>query len=119
MEKVTIVQQYENLLTKYDFTPDEVAFLTHEKEKVEKKNAAKSKATEKDAAIRAERGEKVLAFLSATPNQIYSPTELANKVDVGMEVCSTSAMTAILKPLLEDGKVKKIKDKSKVYYQIA
>lgn len=118
MEKMTKREMFTAI--KANLTDEaQIAFIDHEIALLDKKSATKSKASEKAAEARAAAGELVVAFLQGTPDQIYTATELSHKVDGVGDDCSTSKMVAILKPLVADGVVKTIKEKSKTYYQLA
>lgn len=102
-----------------DLTADDmVAFIDHEIELLDNKNAVKGekKPTEKQKQ-NAEIGENVVSFMS--PNTLYTVSELLKKVPNLPEDMSLPRMTHIVTALVTDGKVVRTVDKRKAYFSLA
>lgn len=114
-EKMTNAKALTFVLENFDGMPDEV------REKVEKmleqtlkKNAGNGEKATAKSLENQKYGEILLDFMAE--NTVYTITELLHKVDE-FSGLSTSKVTAILKPLKEQGLVKRTESKGKVYWE--
>lgn len=102
-----------------DLTADDmVAFIDHEVELLDNKNAVKGekKPTEKQKQ-NAKIGEDVVSFMS--PNTLYTVSELLKKVPNLPEDMSLPRMTHIVTALVADNKLVRTVDKRKAYFSLA
>ena len=97
--------------------PDMVAFIEHEIELLAKKNAGDKKPTAKQIendGIKAT----ILTVMEKSPEHLFTVTELC-KADADLAELSNQRVSALLRQLIDAGKVKKTEDKRKSYFQIA
>ena len=94
----------------------QIAFIDHELELLAKKNAYKS--DKPTAAQVANEGIKtqIMEVLTAEPNRLFTATEVGKAVNPDL---SNQRISALLRQLVEDGKVTKTVDKRKSYFQLA
>ena len=96
---------------------DLVIFIEHEIELLDKKNAGDKKPTAKQIendGIKAT----ILTVMEKSPEHLFTVTELC-KADADLAELSNQRVSALLRQLIDAGKVKKIEDKRKSYFQIA
>jgi predicted transcriptional regulator len=107
---MTKIEMFESLIAKYDFTAEEKAFLTHEVELVAKRNARKSTKPTKTQLANASIKDAIASAL-AEPMQAKAIGEL-----VGI---SWQKASALLKQMVEDGRVVKTQEKGKSFFALA
>ena len=117
-KKPTKKEMFTAMLNKYDFTADEVAFIEHEIELLNRKNTTKDgeKKLTKDQLANIAVGEEILSFMEE--NHLYSVGDFIKNVPACAEL-SVPKVSAIIRPLRESGKVEKVEDKRKVFYKLA
>lgn len=96
---------------------DLVTFIEHEIELLDKKNAGDKKPTAKQIendGIKAT----ILTVMEKSPEHLFTVTELC-KADADLAELSNQRVSALLRQLIDAGKVKKTEDKRKSYFQIA
>ena len=117
-KKMTKKEMFTAMLSRYNFTADEKAFIEHELELLAKKNSAERGKTKAQLAndILA---ENVFDFLCDT-EKAYTVSELCKVCPALAEIeATTSKATAILRKLKDEGKVTNYTDKRKSYYKVA
>ena len=96
--------------------PDMVAFIEHEIELLAKKNAGDKKPTAKQMendGIKAT----ILTVMEKSPEHLFTVTELC-KADADLAELSNQRVSALLRQLIDAGKVKKTEDKRKSYFSV-
>ena len=118
-KKLTKKERINAMLTKYNLDKDDVEFLLHEIELLDKKNSADRKPT-KTQLENENTTAAIYDFLCDHPETAYTVTELNKACPVLAKMeASTSKTTQLLKPLKVAGKIKNFTEKRKSYYQIA
>ena len=92
-------------------------FIEHELELLEKKNSSEKKPT---AVQQANSGikEEILVALDNQPNRLFTITELIKEVPVCAEL-TNQRVSALVRQLVEAGKVVRIEDKRKALFRKA
>lgn len=87
---------------------------------VEKKNASKSEGGKLTPTQVANEGIKaeILDFMASTPNTLYTISEMLKKVPVCADL-TNQRVSALVRQLVGEGKVKRIEEKRKAYFQYA
>lgn len=113
-KKMTKVQMFTQIMDTYPLTDEEKAFIAHEIELVEKKNASKSTKPTKTQL----ENEKLMEAIYNTmeDNRVYKIAELRKEVP-GMEEASSPKFAALLNKMVNDGRVKKSTEKREVFWQ--
>ena len=102
------------ILSKYDLTADEKAFVEHELELLAKKNSAEKKPT---ALQVANDGIKSVIVDVLTDNGgLMTVTDIQKSCDELAEL-SNQRVSALLRQLILDGKVERVEDKRKAYFK--
>ena len=114
-KKMTKVDYFKQIKANYALTEDEVKFIDHEIELLAKKNSAEKKPTAQQIA---NEGIKTAIVDNMEPNRLYTIGELTKEIP-GCGEFSTSKMSALLRQLVEGGKVKRTEDKRKAYFSLA
>lgn len=119
-KKMTKREKFE-MLAKIDgvkANPMLVEFIEHELELLAKKNASgegKMTATQKE---NAEIKSAIVKSLAGQPDRIFTVTEMIKEFDC-CKTYTNQKVSALMKQLVAEEKVKKIEDKRKSYFQIA
>ena len=117
-KKLTKRDRFEALLklSEVQANPDMVAFIEHEIELLAKKNAGDKKPTAKQMendGIKAT----ILTVMEKSPEHLFTVTELC-KADADLAELSNQRVSALLRQLIDAGKVKKTEDKRKSYFSV-
>lgn len=97
---------------------DLVEFINHEIELLNRKNVTKDgeKRLTKTQTENAKIAEEILSYMEI--NHLYAPADLIKLVPACAEY-SVPKVSAVVRPLVDDGKIEKVNDKRKVYYKLA
>lgn len=114
-KKMTKKEMYAQLKAKYDLTEDEIKFIDHEVELLEKKNSGTKKPTATQVANEGIKAE-IVAYLEDAEGG-KTVTEIQKAVEVCNEL-SNQKVSALIRQLVEDGTVTKTVDKRKSYFSI-
>jgi Zn-dependent peptidase ImmA (M78 family) len=110
-KKMTKKDYFEQIKAKYNLSTDEIAFIDHELELLEKKNAADKKPTATQVANKAT----MEAILDAMEdNKYYTITEIIKAVPECAEM-TNQKVSAIVKQMI-DVSVRRVEDKRKAYF---
>lgn len=82
-----------------------------------KKETAKANPNSKTTA-NDELREKILNKLAENPNRLYTITDMQKEFDF-LEGKSNQSVSALVRPMVEEGKVERIEEKRKAYFRIA
>ena len=93
------------------FAEHEIELLDNKKEKA--KSSPNSKTTAND-----ELREKILNKLAENPNRLYTITDMQKEFDF-LEGKSNQSVSALVRPMVEEGKIERIEEKRKAYFRIA
>ena len=113
-KKMTKAQMFAQIKANYPLTADEVKFIDHELELLSKKNSAEKKPTAQQTANEA---IKVAIVEGMERNRVYTVTEVIKSVPACADM-TNQRVSALLRQLVEAGKVKRTEDKRKAYFQI-
>ena len=122
MEKVKKVPKRENFTTIKGILEevgrtDLVAVMEHEIELLAKKNASgTTKQTNTQAENEGIKAE-ILECMCAEPNRMFTISEMLKLFPCCAEL-SNQKVSALMKQLKEDGKVKRLEEKRKAYFQV-
>ena len=94
-----------------EFAEHEVELLDNKKAKA--KSSPNSKTTAND-----ELREKILNKLAENPNRLYTITDMQKEFDF-LEGKSNQSVSALVKPMVDNGEVEKIVEKRRSYFRIA
>ena len=115
-KKMTKAQMFAQIKANYPLTPAEVEFIDHELELLAKKNSAEKKPTAQQVA-NAGVAEAIVAHMQAEPTRLFSITELIKEVPACADL-TNQRVSALLRQLVEAGKVKRTEDKRKAYFSL-
>ena len=115
MKKMTKRDYFTAILSKYDLTADEKAFIEHELELLAKKNSSEKKPTAQQTA---NEGIKTAILDGMTPNRLYTITEIQKEIPECAEL-SNQKVSALIRQLKDAGLVVKTEDKRKSYFSLA
>ena len=110
-KKLTKRDYFTAILTKYDLTADEKAFVEHELELLDRKNSSDKKPTAQQVANDA---MKQTILTSMERDRLYTATEVQKLC--GIE--SNQRATALLTQLKNAGMIAKTEDKRKSYFSL-
>ena len=115
-KKMTKKEMFTAMLNKYDFTVEEVNFITHEIELLEKKSATGER--KPTATQVANEGLKmaILSYMEENANRLFTVTELIKEVPELAEL-SNQKVSALMTQLKDTGKVSKVVEKRKSYFK--
>ena len=113
-KKMTKAQMFAQIKANYPLTADEVKFIDHELELLSKKNSAEKKPTAQQTANEA---IKVAIVEGMERNRVYTVTEVIKSVPACADM-TNQRVSALLRQLVEAGKVKRTEDKRKAYFQV-
>ena len=111
-KKMTKVDYFKQIKAKYALTEDEVKFVDHEIELLTKKNSAEKKPTAQQVA---NDGIKTAIVEGMEPNRLYTVTEIIKSIPACADM-TNQRVSALLRQLVEAGKVKRTEDKRKAYF---
>ena len=119
VKKLTKRDRFEALLkmSEVQSDPAMVEFINHEIDLLARKNAGDKKPTANQIANDGYK-DIIFAELSANPDKLYTVTELIKTVD-GLGDLSNQRVSAILRQMVDAGKVEKVVDKRKSYFRMA
>jgi hypothetical protein len=110
--KMTKRDYYNAIKNKYPLTEDEVKFIDHEIELLDKKNSADKKPS-KEQVANAMASASLLNWMEI--NKVYTIGDLIKSCPV-CEGLSNPKVTALLRPLKDNGSVVRTEEKRKVYF---
>jgi len=112
-KKMTKRERYEDMLAKYPFTEDEVKFIKHELELLDRKNASgEGKMTKTQTANVAYKAE-ILSAMS--PKTAYTVSDMLKSFACCVEL-SQNKVNALVKQLKDEGKVVRTEEKGRAYF---
>lgn len=114
-KKMTKKDYFEQIKAKYNLTADEVAFIDHEIELLEKKNSADKKPTAQQVANKSTQ-EAILAYMEA--GKKYTITDLIKSVPECADM-TNQRVSALVRQMVLDGSVVREEDKRKAYFSKA
>ena len=113
-KKMTKAQMFKQIKDNYALTPAEVEFIDHELALLAKKNSAEKKPTAQQTA---NEGVKTAIVEGMEPNRLYTVTEIIKSIPACADL-TNQRVSALLRQLVEGGKVKRTEDKRKAYFQV-
>ena len=113
-KKMTKAQMFAQIKANYPLTEDEVKFIDHEIELLNKKNSAEKKPT---AQQKENEAVKQAILKGMEPNRLYTIGEIIKEIPECAEF-TTSKASALVRQLKEAGLVKRTEDKRKAYFQV-
>ena len=111
-KKMTKAQMFAQIKANYPLTADEVKFIDHELELLNKKNSTEKKPTAQQTA---NEGIKTAIVEGMEPNRLYTVTEIIKEIPECAEL-SNQKVSALLRLLKDECKVIKTEDKRKSYF---
>lgn len=121
-KKMTKRDYFEAIKSKYALTKEEIAFIDHELELLERKNSSKSTKPTKKQGANEKLKDLILDQMEIdTP---YTVTELCNSIEIdqellnelGVQTLTNSKITSMLTQLVNVAKVSRTESKGKAYY---
>ena len=113
-KKMTKRDYFNAILSKYDLTADEKAFVEHELELLEKKNSAEKKPTAQQIA---NDGIKTAILAGMKPNRLYTITEIQKEIPECAEL-SNQRVSALIRQMVGN-EIVRTEDKRKAYFSLA
>ena len=113
-KKMTKVEYFKQIKANYALTEDEVKFIDHEIELLNKKNSAEKKPTAQQTA---NEGIKTAIVEGMETNRLYTVTEIIKSIPACADM-TNQRVSALLRQLVECGAVKRTEDKRKAYFQV-
>ena len=113
-KKMTKAQMFKQIKDNYPLTSAEVEFIDHELALLAKKNSAEKKPTAQQTA---NEGIKVAIVEGMEPNRLYTVTEIIKSIPECADM-TNQRVSALLRQLVEGGKVKRTEDKRKAYFSL-
>ena len=110
--KMTKRDYFNNIKNKYPLTEDEVKFIDHEIELLDKKNSADKKPS-KEQVANATASASLLDWMEV--GKAYTIGDMIKSCPV-CEGLSNPKVTALLRPLKDNGSVVRTEEKRKVYF---
>ena len=120
-KKLTKRDRYAQLLALNEVkaNPDLVAFIEHEVELLARKNTVNGEKALTPNQIQNENFKVIIAeYMASAPDRLFTVTELNKEVDV-LNDLSNQRISAILRQMVDAGKVEKVVDKRKSYFRMA
>ena len=114
-KKMTKKDYFEQIKAKYNLTADEVAFIDHEIELLDKKNSADKKPTAQQMANKSTQ-EAILAYMEV--GKKYTITDLIKSVPECADM-TNQRVSALVRQMVLDGSVVREEDKRKAYFSKA
>lgn len=113
-KKMTKAQMFAQIKANYPLAEDEVKFIDHELELLTKKNSAEKKPTAQQTA---NEGIKTAIVEGMEPHRLYTVTEIIKSIPECADM-TNQRVSALLRQLVEGGKVKRTEDKRKAYFSL-
>ena len=113
-KKMTKAQMFAQIKANYELTPDEVAFIDHELELLEKRSGAERKPTAQQTANAAIVDE-IVEYMAEHPARLFTITELIKEVP-GCAELTNQRVSALLRQVL-GVRVERVEDKRKAYFR--
>ena len=114
-KKITKREYYEQIKKNYALTNDEIDFINHEIELLDRKNSADKKPT----AVQIANKNIAEAILNGMEeNNMYTITDLLKAIPECAEL-TNQKVSAIVRQMVADGKVVRIEDKRKTFFKKA
>lgn len=114
-KKMTKKDYFEQIKKNYALTEDEVKFIDHEIELLEKKNSADKKPTAQQVANKSTQ-EAILVAME--DGKMYTITDLIKTVPECADM-TNQRVSALVRQLVADGAVVRIEEKRKAYFKKA
>ena len=114
-KKMTKKDYFSAILSKYNLTADEKAFVEHELELLAKKNSAEKKPTAQQVA---NDGIKTAILAGMEDGRLYTVTEIQKEIGECAEL-SNQRVSSLMRQLKEEGAVVRTEDKRKAYFSKA
>lgn len=114
-KKMTKKDYFEQIKAKYNLTTDEIAFIDHEIELLEKKNSADKKPTAQQVANKSTQ-EAILSYMEV--GKKYTITDLIKSVPECADM-TNQRVSALVRQMVLDGSVVREEDKRKAYFSKA
>lgn len=114
-KKMTKKDYFEQIKKNYSLTADEVKFIDHEIELLDKKNSADKKPTAQQVANKSTQ-EAILANME--DGKMYTITDLIKTVPECADM-TNQRVSALVRQMVLDGAVVRIEDKRKAYFKKA
>ena len=111
-KKMTKKDYYNAILAKYALTEDEKAFINHEIELLEKKNAADKKPTAQQVANKSTQDA---IYEGMESGKLYTITDLIKEIPECADM-TNQRVSAIVRQMIGE-KVERIEDKRKAYFK--
>ena len=112
-KKMTKRDYFEAIKNKYALTKEEIAFIDHELELLEKKNSSKSSTETKTQKEHATIKEKLLTEMET--GKRYTISEMQKELSCCAEL-TNQKISALVRQLISENKVTRIEDKRKAYF---
>ena len=116
-KKMTKKDMFTAMLNKYAFTTEEVEFIKHQIELLDKKSTGERKLTATQVANEGLKAD-ILSFMAENSARIFTVSELIKEVPALAEL-SNQKVSALMTQLKDTGAVTKVVEKRKSYFKIA
>lgn len=112
-KKMTKKDYFEQIKRNYALTEDEVKFIDHEIELLEKKNAADKKPTAQQVANQSTQDA---IYEGMESGKLYTITDLIKTIPECADM-TNQRVSALVRQMVLDGKVERTEDKRKAYFK--
>jgi alpha-amylase/alpha-mannosidase (GH57 family) len=112
-KKMTKKDYFEQIKRNYALTEDEVKFIDHEIELLEKKNAADKKPTAQQVANKSTQDA---IYEGMESGKLYTITDLIKTIPECADM-TNQRVSALVRQMVLDGKVERTEDKRKAYFK--
>lgn len=113
--KKTKKDMYLQIKKNYALTQEEIKFIDHELELLEKKNSKEKKKPTATQTANVDYKTAILSFLKENKDKRYTVTELIKSVDEIADL-SNQRVSALVKQLRDDFLVERVEEKRKAYF---
>ena len=113
IKKMTKKDYFEQIKRNYALTEDEVKFIDHEIELLEKKNAADKKPTAQQVANKSTQDA---IYEGMESGKLYTITDLIKTIPECADM-TNQRESALVRQMVLDGKVERTEDKRKAYFK--
>lgn len=113
IKKMTKKDYFEQIKRNYALTEDEVKFIDHEIELLEKKNAADKKPTAQQVANKSTQDA---IYEGMESGKLYTITDLIKTIPECADM-TNQRVSALVRQMVLDGKVERTEDKRKAYFK--
>lgn len=113
IKKMTKKDYFEQIKRNYALTEDEVKFIDHEIELLEKKNAADKKPTAQQVANKSTQDA---IYEGMESGKLYTITDLIKTIPECADM-TNQRVSALVRQMVVDGKVERTEDKRKAYFK--